>query len=182
RDIDDAGAPSVGKEADGADLPVTRLLKVGRDLGAVIPDPGRRDAGLDRKLEPGHVEQQLADLAGFPRKLGVVGEVLVLAPTAGAEERAARFDPFGRCLEHLDEIGLGAVFVVAEYPGLHPLPRQAEWDKHDPSTDAPDAHAKVAERFDGELDLLMIGERIRVEFLRRTLHGKIGYRGAVAQS
>ena len=52
---------------------------------------GRRHEHVDRV----HVLQQFLDLPAFPGELLGVGQVLVLAPAAAAEERTLRGDAVG---------------------------------------------------------------------------------------
>ncbi len=62
----------------------------------------------------------------LPGQLLGVGEVLVLAAAAAAIEGAGRRDPVGRGDQHLDQVGLRVVLVVAEDPHAHPFAREGE--------------------------------------------------------
>ena len=184
RDVDDPAAAAVRQEADLADHAVLRPVEVRGDFRAVVPELRRGNAGLHRELDAGHVLQQLADLAGLPRELGRVGQVLVLAAAAGPEQRAAGLHAVRRGLEHLDQVGVGAVLVVAENAGLHELAGQAERHEDHPAVHPADADAEIAQGIDPQLDLLVVGEGVRVEFFRRAEHKSapgLGRRGALAK-
>lgn len=142
------------------------------DFGAVAVGAGRGDDGGDVEGDAGHVLEELGDLLAFPVKLLGVVEMLILAAAAAAEERAAGLDAVGRRREDGDEVGFGEVFVVAEDAGADAFAGERERDHHDPAGcgvvrqwDAAEAGAEVGERGDLELDFLVIGERLVVEFL-----------------
>ncbi len=74
----------------GNGWPSREGLKIfGVILETVAEFARRGDDRGDGKLDAGQVLQELGDLALLPRELLGVGEVLVLAATAAAEERAA---------------------------------------------------------------------------------------------
>ena len=172
RDIDDVEARALPEEADGQLLARARAVEMRGDLRAVAERPGRADDGQDGERDPGHVLGELGDLPALPLQLLRVAQVLVLAAAAPAEERAPGLDPVRRGLEHLHEVGLRVVGVVAEDPCADPLARQSERHHDDPlargllprQVDAAQPDAQVGQRRDRQLDLLVVAERPVVEF------------------
>ena len=180
RHVDELRAAAEGEEADGPEITVLGLLEMRRDLRAVVPNLRRGEAFVDREDEGSHVLEQLADLAGLPSQLFLISQVLVLAAAALTEERTAGHDPIRRGGQHLHQVRMRAVLVVPKNAGLHDFLRQGERHKDHPAIDAADTRAEIGERFDGELDFLMIGKRCGDKLLRRT--GKHGGRRACAAS
>jgi hypothetical protein len=144
------------------------------DLGTVAELLRGADDRRDGEYDAGHVLEEFLHLPAFPRELLGVGEVLVLAAAAAAEERTARRDAMRGRREHLDEIRLGEVLVVAEDADLHALAGQGKRHHDDPRRgggifdfgegDAAEADAQVGERGDLELQLVMIRKGPVVEF------------------
>jgi hypothetical protein len=87
RHIEDIEARALAEKTDGHRQALARRVEMGRDLGAVAEGTGRGDDRSDGKRDAGQVLQELADLTLFPGELVGVGEVLVLATAAAAEER-----------------------------------------------------------------------------------------------
>ena len=94
-DIDKEVAAAVLEESDLGGLAGFGFLKMGGELGPVAPLDGRGDGGEDVEVEPGHVIEEFADLAGLPGELLFVGEVLVLAAAAFSKERAFGIESAG---------------------------------------------------------------------------------------
>ena len=111
--------------------------------------------------------EQLGDLPLFRLQLLGVGEVLILAAAALAKEGTFWSDAVWRGFEHLDEVGLAVVLVIAKDAALHELAREREGDEDDPAIDTGDSHALVGEVFDPDVELLVVGEGMRFEFARR---------------
>ncbi len=111
--------------------------------------------------------EEFADLALFPEQLVGMSEVLVLAATATAEERAAgRLCARGR-RQHRDEVGLGEILVIAEHPHADAFAGQRERDHNYPlglgfpgQSDPAQAGAEVGERGDLKLELGMVREGV----------------------
>src|ERR1035438_7649755 len=128
----------------------------GGDLRAIPERAGRADHGGDGQADPGHVLQELGDLAALPFELLLIAEVLVRAPAATAEEGAPWGDPVGRGREHLDKVRLGVIRVVAEDPGPYALPGERKRDHDDPAglgirparRDPAETEAEVGQRGD----------------------------------
>ena len=139
-------------------------------------------AALDRVGDPGHVLKKFLDLAGFPIELCLLVEVLVLAAAAFAKERADGLGTIRGRLDHFQQVGTGVVLVVAKDPCANEFAGETEGDKDDPAEwlalvvflrrdgYPSDSVAQIAERFDAQLDLLMVCERVGVEFLGRAWH------------
>lgn len=127
-------------------------------------------------MDAGHVLEEFFDLASFPDELFVVGEVLVLAATAFAEERALGETSVGGGFEDFDEVGLGVGFVVAEDACADGFAGQGVWDEDDPCRvfliefHPRNADSKVGEGGDFDIDFVVVVEGIRVEFFR-SAHG-----------
>lgn len=68
---------------------------MGRDFGAVAVLGGAGDDGFDGMIDLRHVLEELVDLLLFEEELLFVGEVLVLATAAIAEEGAGGFGAVG---------------------------------------------------------------------------------------
>jgi hypothetical protein len=113
------------------------------------------------------VFQQFLDLPRLPRQLLVIGEVLVLAAPALAEERATRLHPIRRFLQNLHPLPLRVVLVVAENSRPHQLPGERIRHENHPAIHPPDAGTEVCQRINPQIDLLMVFERRRDEFFRR---------------
>lgn len=126
-------------------------------------------------IDAGHVVEQRGDLVPFPRELVVVGEVLVLASTTGAEKGANGGDPIRAGPEDLDEIGVGAVLVIAPDADADVLAGEGERDEDHPAiamrmvivvrwfaavwqNDAGDAGPEVGEGIDGDFEFLVVVE------------------------
>ncbi len=97
-----------------------------------------------------------------------IREVLVLATTALAKQRASRLHTIGRWLDYFHEVGLGKVFVIAINPRPHRFARQAVRHKNHPAIDTSYAHAEIGQRVNAQGQLVMIGERIGTKFFRWT--------------
>ncbi|OQB90164.1 MAG: hypothetical protein BWX86_02292 [Verrucomicrobia bacterium ADurb.Bin122] len=159
-----------------------------RDLRAVAKRLVRPDHRRHRKLHSGHVPQQLIHLPLFPEQLLGMIQMLVLAATAAPVERAARRHPVRRRRQHLDQIRLGEILVVAKHPRAHALARQRKRHHHHPAAGlpvrrhfarigrrfhrvglrlrqrhAPEPRPEIGQRGNLQLDLLVIGEGTVVE-------------------
>ncbi|HWA26637.1 MAG TPA: hypothetical protein VG734_13335 [Lacunisphaera sp.] len=108
-----------------------------RDLRPVSEFAWRTDHGGDGELDAGHVLQQFLHLLALPLQLFGVDQVLVLAAAAGAEERALGVDAVRRGRQHLQQVGLGEILVVAIDPRADLLAGQREGDHDDPPAVAP---------------------------------------------
>ena len=177
--VDEFLATAVAEEADGSDGSVFGDVEVRGDFGAIVVFAGRGGDWFDGEVDPGHVAEEFLDLLTFPDELFGVGEVLVLAAAAVGEERALRGDAVRGWDEDCDEIGLAEVFVVAVDPGADGFAGEGEGDEDDPAVDAAEALAHVRQGGDFEVDFLMIGERVRIEFPRRA-GGRVHARGDVS--
>jgi hypothetical protein len=166
-DIDHGVARACAEEADGADATALRAMEVRRDLGAVAVFDGRGNDLAHGVLDLRHVLEQFGDLALLRLKLLGIREVLILAAAALAEERALGRDTIGCWLQHLDEIGLAVVLVIAKDAALHQLTGERERNENDPAIDTGDTGALVGEVVDPDVELLMVGEGMRIEFARR---------------
>lgn len=163
-DVDEFGAATDFEEADGADLLVFWFFEMGGNFGAVVPDLRGAVAGLDWEVGGGHVLEEFADLSRFPFELCGVGEVLVLAAAALGEEWAEWGGAVWGGLEDFEEVGVGAVFVVAVDASADAFAWEAEGGKDDPAVVAGDALTEVGEGVDGEFDFLVVFEGEGVEF------------------
>jgi hypothetical protein len=113
------------------------------------------------------VFEQFGDLALLRLKLLVIREVLILAAAALAEKLALRYDTIRCWLQHFDEIGLTVVLVIAEDAALHELAGERERHEDDPAIDTGDTSTLVGEVIDPDVEFLMVGEGMRIEFARR---------------
>ena len=180
RHVQQVEARALAQETDRHRQALARRVEVRRDLGPVAELAGRGHDGRDGKLDAGHMQQELGDLALFPGELGGVRQVLVLAPAAAAEQRAAGRHAVRRGREHFQEISLGEILVVAEHPHPHALAGEGERHHDHPAggifvfripifdfrqPDATEAGAEVGKRGNLQLELGVIGERLVVEFL-----------------
>ena len=93
--IDETAAITLHQKTDGPGLSVFGLIKVGRELGAVIPFFRGRNWFEDRDGQSGEAFGELGYLLAFPLQLLRVGEVLILTSPANAEEGALGLDPVG---------------------------------------------------------------------------------------
>ena len=94
RHVDDAAGGAGGEEAD-REVRAARGHEVRRDLGTVAVLLRGRVAGIDLGLDAAEALEGLRHLLLLPFELLRVGEVLVLAATAFAEEVAAGLDAVG---------------------------------------------------------------------------------------
>jgi len=198
RDIDDVEARALPEKADreigprgrgvlgggGGRVEPARGGEVGGDFRAVAELARRADDRIYGKRDAGHVLEQFGDLLLFPAKLLGVGEMLILAAAAAAEERATGLNAVGRRGENGEKVGFGEVFVITEDAGADAFAGKCERHHDDPTgrgivgqRDAAEAGAEVGERGDLELDLLVIRERLVVERLLLFAHGTHGIHG-----
>ena len=169
-DIDDLAPRSGREEPDGEILVGAWLLKMGSELRAVVPGPGRGNGVVDGMLEAGHVAKEFPDLPPLPGELRGVVEVLILTPSAPGEEGTDRFAAVGSRDEHLEEVGVGAVGLVLPDAGPHAFARQAERHEKNPAVDSSDSRSEVGEGTDLQLDGLVIGKGFGAEVLGRGRH------------
>jgi TrmH family RNA methyltransferase len=108
-----------------------------------------------------------------------VGQVLILAATAPPKERTSGIDAMRGRSNDFNQVGFGKILVVAIHANLHPLARKSKRHHDDPTSAAkarevrfafPNRHAaesnaKIGQRGNLELKLMMIRERLIVEFL-----------------
>ena len=170
RHVDDAAGGAGGEEADREVRPAGRH-EVRRDLGTVAVLLRRRVAGVDLGLDAAEALEGFRDLLLLPFELLRVGEVLVLAAAAFAEEVAAGLDAMRRRHDDADEVGAGEVGGVMPDAGHDLLAREGAGDEDDPAVDAGHAFSEVGQARDLDLDLLVIGELALPEL------GGVGFAG-----
>ena len=150
-----------------ADATALRTMEVRCDLGAVAIFNRRGNDLAHRMLDLRHVFQQLGHLTAFRLKLFRIREVLILAAAALTKESTLRRDTIRCRFQHLDEIRLAVVLVIAEDTALHQLTGKRERDEDHPAIDAGHAGTFVGEVLDPNVELLMIGKGMRIELARR---------------
>ena len=158
----------IGVDADAAVQGIRDCLALGP--GDSLPDHAigvvkmgttvATNALLERKGERVLllITEGFRDLLLLPLELLRVGEVLVLAAAAFAEEVATGLDAMRRRDDDADEVGAGEVGGVMPDAGHDLLSGQGSGDEDDPAVDAGHAFAEVRQARDLDLDLLVIGE------------------------
>ena len=127
--------------------------------------------GVDLGLDAAEALEGLRDLLLLPFELLRVGEVLVLAAAAFAEEVAAGLDAMRRGDDDAHEVAAREVGGVVPDAGHDLFPREGAGDEDDPAVDAGHALAEVRQAGDLDLDLLMVGELALPEL------GGVGFAG-----
>ena len=145
-------------------------VEVGRDLRAVPERPGRADHRRDRRGRARPCAE------GARRPGGASTRAARDSPGSGTGSprtcrRGGRRAGSGAARgEHLDQVRLRVVRVVAEHPRADALPGQREGDHDHPlrflalgERHPPEPRPEVGQGGDRELDLPVIGERLLVE-------------------
>ena len=151
------------QKTDGRLASFLRFVKVGRNLGAVMILAGRGYGRINRQFQPCLQAEQIRYLPGFPEKLAVIGKVLVLASSAGAEQATSRFHAVLAGVNYFHQIGGGVVFVITPDAGFDTVSRQGEGDETHPSVHASDAVARIGKGVNIQFKLLVVGKRFGVE-------------------
>jgi hypothetical protein len=120
---------------------------------------GANNGPDDRFVEAADAAELGADDVLLGSQLGRVGEVLELAATALAEERAAWLDAVGRGFEDAAADGFEVVAVDALDLGLHELAGGGEGNEHDAAVEGMgESRAAVDDRLDAKCEHVAGGD------------------------